>query len=271
VPEYDAFGREIGEDTLAPWRQGSTALPPQPAADEPRRQAAAPAAVTAGDPLGAATAPPAAPPPRPRAHAPAAGFRPPRRRRRRGVRFVILLAILWGGFNLVGTLADKVEDASREITIPGLRPPTPADEPTGLAAGSLLRPTAFQRAMADFRRRDIGRIQSLRVAPERINASLLTPKGTLVSVQVSSGGEFQRFSESGAGFGGLETIPYRRLDPRVPQRLTRAAAERLGKPVSQINYLVPSLTQGEITWGAYFKSGEIFIADARGRIIRRIS
>jgi hypothetical protein len=135
------------------------------------------------------------------------------------VRFVILLAILWGGFNLVGTLADKVEDATREITIPNLDPPTPeitipsldpptpeitipsldpptpADEPTGLAAGSLLRPAAFQRAMADIRRRDIGRIQTLRLAPERIDPTLLTPKGTLVAAQVSSGGEFRRFSE----------------------------------------------------------------------------
>ena len=31
MPEYDAFGREIGEDTLAGWRTGSGAQPPQPA------------------------------------------------------------------------------------------------------------------------------------------------------------------------------------------------------------------------------------------------
>jgi hypothetical protein len=105
------------------------------------------------------------------------------------------------------------------------------------------------------------------LAPERIDPTLLTPKGTLVAAQVSSGGEFRRFSESGGGFGGLDTIPYDRLDPRVPQRLTRAAAERLGKPVSQINYLVPSISQCEASWGAYFKDGSIFIANARGPII----
>ena len=252
MPKYDPFGREIGEDTLGQWRQDSTAPPSQPR-PEP--------------------APAPAPPGRTRAQTPPAGLGAPRRRRRRrGVaRLLILLAFGWAAFTLIGNLADEAEDAARTITIPNLTPPAPADRPTGLAAGSLLRPAAFERALADIRRRDIGRIQNLRVAPERINASLLTPKGTLVSVQRSSGGEFQRFSESGAGFGHLETLPYSRIDPRFPQRLTRAAAERLGKPVSAIDYLVPSLTQGEVVWGAYFKGGAIFIADARGRIIRRIS
>jgi hypothetical protein len=53
------------------------------------------------------------------------------------------------------------------------------------------------------------------VAPERINASLLTPRGTLVSVQVSSGGKFRRFSESGVGFDSLDTIPYGRILRRI--------------------------------------------------------
>ena len=44
-----------------------------------------------------------------------------------------------------------------------------------------------------------------------------------------------------------------------------------GGPVDQINYLVPSLSDGKVVWGAYFKTGAIFIADARGRIVRRIS
>ena len=61
------------------------------------------------------------------------------------------------------------------------------------------------------------------------------------------------------------------LDPRAPQRLTRAAAKRVGRPVTAIDYLVPSRSDGKITWGAYFKNGAIFLADARGRITRRIN
>jgi hypothetical protein len=256
VPEYDAFGREVGEDSLAQWRQGSAAPPPRPA----------PAAtVTAGDPLA-----PVSPPPRTaRLRAPSPELQ--RRRRRRGTRIGILLVLGWVTFNLIGGLVDKVEDAARSIDIPNLSSPEPAKAPTGLAAGSLLRPAAFERAMAEIRRHDIGRIQSLRVAPEDILPTLLTPKGTLVVVQVTHGGEFKRFSESGAGFGGLETIPYDRIDPLVPQRLTRLAAERLGKPVSKIDYVLPNISQGEVSWGAYFKDGEIFMADGHGRHLRRIS
>ena len=238
MPEYDAFGREVGEDPLAQWRHGSTVAP-------------------------------AAPPRTARFRSPSPELQ--RRRRRRGTKLGILLVLGWVAFNLIGGLVDKVEDAARSIDVPDLSPPKQASAPTGLGPRSLLRPTAFERAMAEVRRRDIGRIQSLRVAPERILSTLLTPKGTLVVVQITPGGEFQRFSESGAGFGDLKTIPYDRIDLLVPQRLARAAAERLGKPVSKIDYLVPSISQGEVSWGAYLKDGEIFMANAHGRKLRRIS
>jgi len=273
VPEYDAFGREIGEDTLSQWKQGSSALPPEPAPQRPATPA--PAAVTAGDQLGSpaaaqASLPQAAPAPRAR-RTPASDPGLRRRRRRRGTKLGLLLVAGWIAFNLIGTLVDKVEDAARTISVPNLSPPTPAEQPTGLGAGSLLRPAAFQRALGDIRRRDIGRLQHLRVAPERIDATLHTPRSTLVNVQVSTADGFQRFSESSPGFPATNTIPYGRLDPRVPQRLTRAAAERLGQPETAINYLVPSRSDGAVTWGAYFKNGAIFLADARGRITRRIN
>lgn len=265
MPEYDAFGREIGEDTLGQWRQGSGAVPEQEQpAPEPRASptpAPAAAAVTAGDPLGA-TAAPAAPAPAPRVR---------RRGRRRGGRLILLLVVGYLGFQLIGGLADRVQDVADTITVPKLSPPAPAEEPTGLGPRSLLRPRAFERALGDIRRRDIGRLQHLRVAPERIDATLHTPKSTLVNVQVSAADGFQRLSESSPGFPATSTIPYGGLDPRAPQRLTRAAAERLGQPVTAINYLVPSRSDGKVTWGAYFKNGAIFLADARGRITRRIS
>ncbi len=273
MPEYDAFGREIGEDTLSQWKQGSSALPPsEPAPQRPATPA--PAAVTAGDPLGSPAAAQAA---LPQAAAPRARPRPSsdpglrRRRRRRGTKLGLLLVAGWIAFNLIGTLVDKVGDAARTISVPDLSPPAPAEQPTGLGAGSLLRPAAFQRALGDIRRRDIGRLQHLRVAPERIDATLHTPRKTLVNVQVSTADGFQRFSESSPGFPATNTIPYGRLDPRAPQRLTRGAAERLGVPVAQVNYLVPSASDGKVTWGAYFKNGAIFLADARGRITRRIN
>ena len=173
---------------------------------------------------------------------------------------------------MISGLAGKVEDAVNTITIPstGTSPATP--DPTGLDQGSLLRAPAFASAMRRIRGRDIGKLENLRVAPARINATLLTPRTTLVSVQVSPGGRFQQFSESGEGFGGAtETIPFDRLERRAPQRLARAAAERLGRPVSRVDYLVPSISDGKITWAVYFRGGAIFLGDARGRVIRRIS
>ena len=278
MPEYDAFGREIGEDSLASWRTGASAEP-APAPPDP---APAPAAVTAGDPLGtgaasmsagataSAASPPAGTPPRPSGPPAWVTDRSPARRRFRYPARLLVIGVLAVAFLRV---AGEVKDAVRgiDIEVPAVTQRPTAPEPTGLGARSLLRPAAFERALADLRGREIGRLQSLRLAPERIDASLLTPRGTLVSVQLRPGAELRRFSESGDGFGGLDTIPYAKLDPRAPQRLVRAAAERLGRPVSRIDYLVPTLTSGELTWGAYFKGGAIFLANARGKITRRIS
>ena len=278
MPEYDAFGREIGEDTLQQWRQGSGALPSEPAPAEQQRPRPAPAAVTAGDPLGGPAPAPAAPPQQPQQPPRQAGpqrvafptgFRP--RRRRRGFRLVLLLIVGWVAYNAISGLAGKVDEVARTITIPNLSPPQAKPPPAGLEAGSLLRPAAFQRAIAQIRRRGGGKLENLRVAPERIDATLITDRGTLVNVQVSATEGYRRFSESSPGFSASDTVPFGKLNPRIPQKVTRAAAKRLGGPVDQINYLVPSLSDGKVVWGAYFKTGAIFIADARGRIVRRIS
>ena len=93
-----------------------------------------------------------------------------------------------------------------------------------------------------------------------------------MSVQLRPGEELRRFSESGAGFGGLETIPYERLAAE------RAAAPRPGgrgapRPPGLADRLPRphALRSGELTWGAYFKGGAIFLADERGKITRRLS
>ena len=281
MPEYDAFGREIGEDTLAGWRTGSGAQPPQPAPapqQAPPQQAApqraAPAAVTSGDPLGGAAAP-SAPPVVPqtrreRKRQSSGGLGAPRRRRR-GIRLVVLLIVAWVTFNVISGIAGKVDEVARTITIPNVSPPEAAKAPVGLEQGSLLRPAKFREAIAQIRRRGGGKLQNLRVAPERIDATLISDRGTLTHVQVSVTEGYRRFSESGPGFTASDTVPFGKLDARIPRKVTRAAAERLGGPVDQINYLVPSLSDGKVVWGAYFKNGAIFLADARGRITRRIS
>ena len=184
---------------------------------------------------------------------------------------MLLLVLAWVAFNVISGIAGKVDGVARTITIPNPSAPAAEDPPTGLQSGSLLRPAAFEHAIAQIRRRGGGKLENLRVAPERIDATLITRRGTLVNVQVSAAEGFRELSESGPGFTASDAVPFAGLDARAPMRLTVAAAERLGSPVGEINYLVPSLSDGKVVWGAYFKTGAIFLANARGRITRRIS
>jgi hypothetical protein len=304
MPEYDAFGREIGEDTLANWRtgEGATAAPspapppapaPDPAAASPSSPPPQPVAASSSSPPQAA--PPQAVPaplapspehdkplfsasPDPPPEAAAEPYRPRparggRSRRPRVVsRLIVLAVVVVAGVNLLAGAGSRVKDAVDGL--PKFSVPTPAAraaDPVGLQAGSLIRPEHLRNALAELRRRDLGKLDTLRLAPERIDATLLSPRGTLISVQLRHDGEFRRFSESGPGFGGATTIPFARLDPRAPQRLVRAAAERLNRQPSQIDYLVPSISEGKVSWGAYFKGGAIFLGNARGKLTRRIS
>ena len=271
MPEYDAFGREIGEDTLQQWRQGSGPLPDDPAPVPPKPPQPAPVSVSAGDPLGGPAPAPAAPPQQPRERVVVAPGMRPRKRRRGMARLIVLLVFGWIAFNVISGIAGKVDEVARTITIPNLSPPEAAKAPVGLEQGSLLRPAKFREAIAQIRRRGEGKLQNLRVAPERIDATLISDRGTLINVQVSATEGYRRFSESGPGFTASDAVPFGKLDARIPRKVTRAAAERVGAPVDQINYLVPSLSDGKVVWGAYFKNGAIFLADARGRITRRIS
>jgi hypothetical protein len=155
--------------------------------------------------------------------------------------------------------------------VPGLVPPAPeAAAPVGLQAGSLIRPNELRRALAQLRGRKIGRIETMRLASERIDAALISSGGRMRSVQLRHDGAFQEFAST-PGLGHFETIPWARLDPAAPARLVRQAARRLNRPVDRIDYLVPSLIQGRVIWGAYFKGGQIFQGDARGRLFRRVS
>jgi hypothetical protein len=252
MPEYDAFGREIGEDSLAGWRtsEPATARPAPPREEQPAVAVPRPAA-----------------PARP---SPPSPIRPRRRARPRVVsRLILLLVVVVIGANLIGGAVTKVHDA-----VDGLTPasPTPSGPPpAGLQPGSLIRAAELRTALRDLQNRNLGRLQTLRLAPVRIDATFLTPRTTIASVQLRHDGSFQRFGESGRGFGGIDAVAFSRLDPAAPQRLVRAAAERLHKPPARIDYLVPSISEGKLIWGAYFKGGAIFLADAKGRITSRIS
>ena len=112
----------------------------------------------------------------------------------------------------------------------------------------------------------------LRLAPERIDATLLTRAGRLRNVQVKPGGRLERFGpDSGPGFDSASTIPFSRLNPGAPQRLAaprrRAASTSRSRRSSTRSRPCSAAT---LTWAAYFKRGRYVLGDAPGRFQRKL-
>ena len=284
MPKYDAFGREIGEDTLSglgsgasdnaqpeaeavPLEAGSPLRTPEPAPSEPQPTFTAEPAQPR----------PQQPQPQPQRPFVSIPLRPPRQKRRRGVGFIVLFVLfiffaplLVGGlviYSAVDGATDAVRDGITSIEAPEA-PEVPAVPPKGVSGRSLVRRDHFAAALAKLGGSEL-RLRHLRLAPERIDAQLLTRGGRLRSVQVKPGGALEQLgSDSGPGFGSASTIPISRLNPRAPQRLARRGAGKLRVPVSTLQYLVPTLFSGQVRWVAYFERGRYVLGDAAGRYQR---
>jgi len=206
------------------------------------------------------------------------------------VRGVIILVVLFAVFGgIISTLVDEGVDRAdrfiREFETPGVQAPAVpgADDESpsgreqatlparGLSVTSLLRPAAFRKAMTRLRTGGYGRLMNLRVAPDRIDASMLTKDGRIRQVQITPGNAARILATSPSGFGGARTMTLKGIDTNAPSRLTRSAAGRLEQPASRVDYLVLTEFGGARQWNVYFKGGQIFSADAAGRITRRVS
>jgi len=186
---------------------------------------------------------------------------------------VLSVLITIGGIVVAAIVAVNV--AEDEITREGPtvgRPQTLAENaPRGLERASLVRRENFARALRRLREERLGKLRSIRVAPERIDVQILTPGGRLLSAQLRHDGELQRFGASGSGFGFVDTVPYGRVNTAAPERLTRAGARRLGRSTKSIDYLAYVAGTGEIAWGAFFKGGGHVQGDQAGRFLRRVA
>jgi hypothetical protein len=143
--------------------------------------------------------------------------------------------------------------------------PAPADPaqpaPTGITGDSLIRKANFADAMATLKGAGVGRPVNMRVAPDRIDATLLSRGGRLHQVQLTAGGDLREIAALNGPAG--TTVSYGAIDPAAAERLVRAGATRKS-PARSIDYLV--ITAGPpVTWGAYYRGGRIVIGDARGR------
>jgi hypothetical protein len=249
--ERDPFGRELGEDTLAGmgWRAPTEAAPA--------------AAVEIPEP-----APESAEPAEPRAWVPA----PARRRRRVGswrtARLVIRLAILAilavvitsVSVRVGGSINDAIDPAQ-----PFVADPEDAQTPVGLDRESYLRPENLRTALA--RLRGEGRVQSVRLAPDRMTARLVSTKRRVVW-NFRAGQDPQRVV--GAPYYDFDTtIALSQIDPNAPARLARAAAKRAHSSVDDIDYLYIQRNVGRARWVLYFKDRTHYTADRHGRHVER--
>jgi hypothetical protein len=205
--------------------------------------------------------------------------------------FVLLVGlVLIGGSSDSGGTSSGTVQTSGEATPPAREPsravsPPPAGRPStpppppsahppapsGLNATSLLTRGNLAPALRRLATSGLGRLRLLSIRPERIDAQLLTRGGRLRSVQLLPDGKLSDFGTGGPGFGYLDTTAFARVRPAAPARLVRGAAERLHRPTSAVDYVVLLKLGSALTWSVFMRDGKHFVADASGRITRRVS
>jgi hypothetical protein len=240
VPEYDAFGREIGEDPLAALREATAPVPAKAAKAEPD--------VTPARGVGRHEATPARPEtvvaePQPPPVAARPRFVRPRSRRLGGFASLIVVVALTGGVGLLaGAGVTRIEGGIEDVLVE----PEPA--PRGLERASMLREPNVEIALHALRRSGLGRPLTLRVAPGWVDAQLVVRSGRLSLVRFTAQHDLRTLDQrDGARYGA--TVAYQRIDTATPERLVRGADE----PARRIQYVLLD-RRG---WRAYFRGGTV--------------
>jgi hypothetical protein len=277
VPEYDAFGREIGENTLAGLGGDSNA------ARAPRAEPAPPAEEEGWSEPPAAHAEPATrtQPERPPMTlsvpegAPVTVMPGVPKRRGRGlgclVGLVIAAAIAAGPVigivALVGTASDAIDDVTDAIDPDALELPDAVAPPTGITGDSMIAPDNLARGLDEVRGEGFTRATGIDARPDRLTVTVVKG-GRERNIVISAEGGVERGEASPANtaFG---TFTLKALDPAAPARLVRGAAKRYRVKSKGIDYVLAGPEPDGHHWRAYFKSGIYVEGDAKGRVIRR--
>jgi hypothetical protein len=272
VPKYDAFGREIGEDTLS--GLGSGASSPAPASEP------APAPGPVAGPADGWTEPSGAEAPSAAAPQPTFTVQTaiPGARRRRGtsgfgclIGLVVLAAIVAGPVIAIVSFVGEADDAIDGVrgVIDGATtidaPEEAGPPPRGLAGASMVGAGNFREALQTLRAEDLRKLSYIRVEPERLDTQAVTG-GKLRNVQIRYDGEVSAPPASPGT--ASSTFALGSVDPDAPARLVRAAAKRARLPVRRIDYLVATDGPGGHRWLAYFENGPFAEGDRRGRLVR---
>jgi len=277
VPEYDAFGREIGENTLSGLGGDAPAAPPRPQPEpapapdrsqttipepepEPARQAQQ---VTFSLPEGA----------------PATVVPGVRRRRAGGlgclIGLVILAAVVAGPviaiISFVGSASDVIDDVTDAVDLPKVTPPDePARPPTGITGRSMIAKANLSGALQQLDKDGFAKVVRVTVWPDRFDAETVKG-GKERDVLIRFDGGIARGDTSQAN-PARGTVPIAAIDPAAPTRLVRGSAKRYRVREQGINYVIASRGfEGGHVWIAYFKNGVYVEGDAHGRVLRRIN
>jgi len=175
-------------------------------------------------------------------------------------------------FTIPTTPASTGEAPGSPSPLPSSTPSTPSTPPVGLGKGSLLKAANFTAAVRRLQTEG-ARARSVRVAADRIDASIVTTTGRAKQVQVTSAGDMQVFGPATLGASLSGTFVLADLVRSAPSRLARQAASRAGKQPSSVDYMVAlQLGAENQAWTVVLKNGGgQFLADRTGRITRKIN
>jgi hypothetical protein len=264
VTERDPFGRLPNEDPLAGLgsrTNGTESL----AASEP---------VAKDESPGETTAPKAATFPRAAAsrRSVAASWLNPSQVADAG-RWIVRAVVVVGVLVVIAGIAGAVLLTGKSVPGEVAHSPAPSiagdpQAPRGLDSRSLLLQRNLVPALRRVRASGHGQLRTLRVAPERIDATLLAGAGRLRSVRVRFDGRLSSLGATDAGSGGPLTIAFSRVDAAAPARLARSAARRARRPVSEVEFVFLRSAGSAASWTVVMHDGTRLHGDAHGRFAR---
>jgi hypothetical protein len=286
VPEYDAFGREIGENTLSGLGGDIPAAPPRP---EPEPlPVSAPARADGSSETTVPHPRPERPPEPPQVTfsmpegAPVTVIPGVRRRRGSGlgclVGLVILGAVAAGPIvavlGIIGSAGDVIDAVTEGIDtgtldLPDAPVPDPPVPPTGLVGRSMIAKGNVADGLRRLQQAGFTKVVRVAIWPDRLDAEAVKA-GKARHVVIHAEGGFSR-GDPGPANAALGTVPIAALDPAAPTRLVRNSVKRYRVREKGIDHVIAGRGfDGGERWIAYFKNGIYVEGDARGRVIRRI-
>jgi hypothetical protein len=185
------------------------------------------------------------------------------------VKVVVVLGVLAVIAGVAGALLLAQFGEVSQTPAPRIARIEPA--PHGLDSRSLLLRRNLVPALQRLRASGLGQLRTLRIAPQRIDATLLARDDRLRAVRLRFDGRLSGLGSSGAGAGRLVTIPFSRIDATAPSHLVRDAARRVGRPVTEVGFVFLRSAGSSQSWTVVMRGGGRFVADAHGRITRRVS